>query len=81
MRELYYLVSAAVIATMVAAFAVPASAQPFSSVMGSWLWWIRSVPCSHSNGLSAPLFCRPYCLRQASYSGPTTRMVCRCRRR
>ena len=36
MRELYYLASAAAIATMVAAFAVPASAQPFSSVMGSW---------------------------------------------
>ena len=36
MRELYYLVSAAAIATMVAAFAVPASAQPFSSVIGSW---------------------------------------------
>ena len=36
MRKLYYLASAAAIATMVAAFAVPASAQPFSSVMGSW---------------------------------------------
>jgi hypothetical protein len=36
MRKLYYLVSAAAIATMVAAFAVPASAQPFSGMMGSW---------------------------------------------
>jgi hypothetical protein len=35
-REFYYLASAAAIATMVAGFAVPASAQPFSSVMGSW---------------------------------------------
>ena len=34
--KFYYLVSAAAIATMVAAFAVPVSAQPFSSVMGSW---------------------------------------------
>jgi uncharacterized membrane protein len=36
MRKLYYLVSAVAIATMVAALAVPASAQPFSEVMGSW---------------------------------------------
>jgi uncharacterized membrane protein len=36
MRKLYYLVRAAAIATMVAAFAAPANAQPFSSVMGSW---------------------------------------------
>jgi hypothetical protein len=36
MRKLYYLVSAAAIATMIAAFAVPASAQPFSRMMGSW---------------------------------------------
>ena len=34
--KLHYLVSAAAIATMVFAFAVPANAQPFSSVMGSW---------------------------------------------
>jgi hypothetical protein len=36
MRKLYYLVSAAAIATMVAALAVPANAQPFSEMMGSW---------------------------------------------
>ena len=36
MRKLCYFVSAAAIATGVAAFAVPASAQPFSGVMGSW---------------------------------------------
>ena len=36
MRNLYYLVSAAAVAIMVAAFAVPASAQPFSGMMGSW---------------------------------------------
>jgi uncharacterized membrane protein len=36
LRKLYYLVSAAAIATMVFAFAVSANAQPFSSVMGSW---------------------------------------------
>jgi len=30
------LVSVAAIATMVAAFAVPASAQPFSEMIGSW---------------------------------------------
>ena len=35
MRNLYYLVSAAAVAIMVAAFAVPASAQPFSEMMGS----------------------------------------------
>jgi hypothetical protein len=33
MRKLCYFVSAAAIATGVAAFAVPASAQPFSGVM------------------------------------------------
>jgi hypothetical protein len=36
MRKLHYLVSAAAIATMVAALAVPANAQPFSEMMGSW---------------------------------------------
>ncbi|MGA8821323.1 MAG: hypothetical protein WB613_00700 [Pseudolabrys sp.] len=36
MRKSYYPVSAATIATFVAAFAVPASAQPFSQMMGSW---------------------------------------------
>ena len=37
MRKLYYLVSATAIATMVAAFAAPASAQPYGSgMMGGW---------------------------------------------
>ena len=36
MRKLCYLVTAIAIATIVAALAVPACAQPFSEVMGSW---------------------------------------------
>ena len=36
MSKLYYLVSAAAIATIVAAFAGRAHAQPFSEMMGSW---------------------------------------------
>jgi hypothetical protein len=36
MGKLHYLVSAAAIAPMVSAFAISASAEPFSSVMGSW---------------------------------------------
>ena len=36
MRKFYYLVSAAAIATMVATLAVPASAQPFSEMIGNW---------------------------------------------
>jgi uncharacterized membrane protein len=32
----YYLISAATIATTVAALAIPASAQPFSETVGSW---------------------------------------------
>jgi uncharacterized membrane protein len=35
-RKLCYLVTAIAIATIVAALAFPASAQPFSEVMGSW---------------------------------------------
>jgi hypothetical protein len=36
MRKLYYLVSVAAFATMVAAFAAPPSAQPISGMIGSW---------------------------------------------
>ena len=51
MRKLCYFVSAAAIATGVAAFAVPASAQPFSGVMGIGVMvdTERSIWCSGSS--------------------------------